>query len=59
MSDSIGFRSATLKNGQDAPEASPMISRQPTRTEPRSTSLLNDVLSQPIGEAAKDGCLFN
>ena len=52
------FRSAELKNGQDAPEASPMILDCNTdRAAP--TSLLNDVRSQPIGETVKDGSLVN
>ena len=48
-----------LKNGQDAPETSPMISWLATRTEPLTTSLLYDVRSQPIGKAAEDGSLVN
>ena len=47
------------QNGQETHETSPMILSLPTRTEPRPTSLLYDVRSQPTGKAEEDGCLFN
>jgi hypothetical protein len=46
------------QNGQDAPKASPMISRSNTDRAAHA-SLLYDVRSQPIGKAVEDGSLFN
>jgi hypothetical protein len=49
----------TLKNGQDAPETSPIGLASAARTEPLQPAYSMTSHSQPIGKAAKDGCLFN
>ena len=52
------FSPLSAQNGQDAPEASPMISSYNT-DRAATTSLLCDVRSQPVGKAVEDGYLVN
>ena len=54
----IGF-APDAQNGQDAPETSPMISRQPHGPSRVSQPYCMTSCSQPIGEAEEDGSLFN
>ena len=48
-----------LRTGQDAHEASPDDLAQNNTDRAVRASLLNDVRSQPIGEAVEDGSLVN